>query len=408
MNLFNKLFTRKETVAYSSASLAELLSRITGGATKSGASVSLDTAIQVSTVIACVRVIASGVAQVPLRLMIESNDGRTRLPAKEHDLYDILHKKPSRFQSSFELRETMLLSAILLGNAYCFINRIGLNGKIRELIFIPSTRIRVEQLDSGDLIYHVTGSNNQMRTIQASSMWHLKGLSLDGVIGVNTLNTAREAIGLAMASEETQANLHKDGVKSSGIYSVEGTLNADQYKALSEWVAKEFTGTRPVILDRNAKFHPLSMSSVDAQHLETRKLQVEEVCRHFGVMPIMVGQSDKAATYASAEQMFIAHLVHTLTPWYERFEQSIDCQLLTDAERKQGYYAFLDPAGMLRGALKDTAEYLYKLVSIGSMTRNESREKLDLNPINGLDEPLTPINLTGDANSNNAQGGQNG
>ena len=110
-------------------------------------------------------------------------------------------------------------------------------------------------------------------------------------------------------------------------------------------------------------------------------------------MPIMAGQSDKAATYASAEQMFIAHLVHTLTPWYERVEQSADCQLLSDKDRAAGYYTFLDPVGMLRGALKDTAEYLYKLVSIGVMTRNESREKLDLNPIDGLDEPLTPMNL---------------
>ena len=248
MNLFNKLFSRKETVAYSSASLAEWLSRVTGGATKSGASVNLDTAIQVSTVIACARVIANGVAQVPLRLMKESKDGKTRLPAKDHELFDVLYKKPSRFQSSFELRETMILSAVLLGNAYCFINRVGLKGKIRELIFIPVSRVRVEQLETGDLIYHVTGYNNQQRTIYADSMWHLKGLSLDGVIGENTLKNARESIGLAMASEETQANLHKEGVKSSGIYSVEGTLNADQYKALSEWVVKEFTGSKPCLL----------------------------------------------------------------------------------------------------------------------------------------------------------------
>lgn len=403
MNFLTKLFSRKAT-AFSSSSLAELLANISGGATKSGASVNLTTAIEVSTVIACVRVIANGVAQVPLRIMQEASDGKTRLPAKSHPLFDVLHKKPNRWQSSFELRETMLVNAILTGNAYCFISRVGANDKIKELIFIPTAKVRVEQLDNGDLIYHITGRNNEIRTLTANNIWHLKGMSLDGVIGINTLNTAREAIGLAMASEETQAKLHQKGVKSTGLYSVEGTLNKEQYQALSDWVAKEFSDSKPAILDRNAKFIPLSMTGVDAQHLETRKHQVEEICRHFGVMPIMVGQSDKAATYASAEQMFIAHLVHTLTPYYERFEQSIDCQLLTDKEREQGYYAFLDPAGMLRGALKDTAEYLYKLVSIGSMTRNESREKLDLNPIIGLDEPLTPINLMGEQ----WQGGVNG
>jgi HK97 family phage portal protein len=158
-----------------------------------------------------------------------------------------------------------------------------------------------------------------------------------------------------------------------------------------------------MILDKGAKWVNRAMSGVDAQHLETRKHQVEEICRDFRVMPIMVGQSDKASTYASAEQMFIAHLVHTLTPWYERFEQSIDCQLLTDDELDQGYYAFLDPTGMLRGALKDTAEYLYKNVSIGNMTRNEAREKLDLNPIVDLDLPLTPMNLTTQLNQEATQ-----
>jgi HK97 family phage portal protein len=121
--------------------------------------------------------------------------------------------------------------------------------------------------------------------------------------------------------------------------------------------------------------------------------QVLEVCRFMRVMPIMVGISDKAATYASAEQMFIAHLVHTLMPWYERFEQSADCDLLTDEDRAQGHYTLLDPSAMLRGALKDTAEYLSKLVERGVLTRNEAREYIDRNPLDGLDEPLTPANL---------------
>lgn len=365
-----------------------------GGSTKSGLSVTSETALQVPVVMACVRVIAEGVSQVPFRVMRESPDGKVRLPAKDHPLYDILHRKPNRWQTSYSLRETMVMHAVLTGNAYAFISRVGRNASIHELIVIPPGKVRTEISDSGDMSYIVTGRNGEQRKLSSDDIWHLRGPSWDGSVGMQIVSYAREAIGLAMASEETQANLHAKGVRASGVYSVEGALNPTQYEALKNWISKEFVGqTGPMILDRNAKWMPTSMTGVDAQHLETRKHQVEEICRAFRVMPIMAGQADKAATYASAEQMFIAHLVHTLTPWYERIEQSADCQLLSDKDRADGYYTFLDPVGMLRGALKDTAEYLYKLSSMGVMTRNEAREKLDLNPIDGLDEPLTPMNM---------------
>ena len=361
-----------------------------GGSTKSGATVTTETALQVSVVMACVRVIAEGVAQVPFRVMRESPDGKTRVPAKDHPLYDILHRKPNRWQSSFGLRETMVLHAALAGNGYAFKSMAG--NKILELIVLTPDRVKDRVADDGEMTYEVMGRNGATRVIPANLMWHLRGPSWDGFSGMKIITMAREAIGLAMATEETQANLHAKGVKTSGVYSVEGALNKTQYDDLKNWISKEFSAGAPMILDRSAKWLPISMTGVDAQHLETRKHQVEEICRMFRVMPIMAGQSDKASTYASAEQMFIAHLVHTLTPWYERVEQSADCQLLTDKDRAEGCYTFLDPVGMLRGALKDTAEYLYKLASIGMMTRNEGREKLDLNPIDGLDEPLTPMN----------------
>lgn len=390
---------RTKDTPMSSATLADLLASVFGGgATKSGASVNEMTALQVSVVLACVRVIADGVAQVPFRIMRESPDGRTRLPAKDHPLWDVLHRKPSQWQTSFGLRETMAIHAALTGNAYAFISRVGgAAGRIAELVVIPPDKCRMEtNAATGSARYVVTGSNGASRVLGQSDVWHLRGPSWDGICGMQVVTLAREAIGLAMAAEETQANLHAKGVTTTGVYSVEGTLNKEQYEALKAWITKEFSGASkgaPMILDRNAKWQPTTMSGVDAQHLETRKFQVEEVCRAFRVMPIMAGQADKASTYASAEQMFIAHLVHTLTPWYERIEQSADCQLLTDADRAAGYYTFLDPAGMLRGALRDTAEYLYRLVSIGAMTRNEARAQLDLNPAEGLDEPLTPANM---------------
>lgn len=400
-------FSKKSATPYSAQTLSALLAAAFGGggSTKSGLTVTQETALQVSVVMACVRVISEGVAQVPFRVMQERPDGVTRLPAKDHPLYDVLHRKPNRWQTSFGLRETMVMHAVLMGNAYAFISRVGREEKIKELVVIPPGRVKTEVSVNGDIVYVITGRNGSQRTVTESDIWHLRGPSWDGQTGMQIINYAREAIGLAMASEETQANLHKQGVRTTGTYSVEGTLNQQQYSDLKTWISKEFGGSNagPMILDRGAKWTPTSMTAVDAQHLETRKHQVEEICRSFRVMPIMAGQSDKAATYASAEQMFIAHLVHTLTPWYERVEQSADCQLLTDKDRAEGYYTFLDPVGMLRGALKDTAEYLYKLISIGAMTRNEGRKHLDLNPIEGLDEPLTPLNMITSA-ENDPQG----
>lgn len=382
----------------SSTALGALLARVSGGgATKSGATVTVDTALQVSVVLACVRVIAEGIAQVPFRVMREGQDGRTRLPAKAHPLWDKLHRRPNRWQTSFGFRETMAVHCALTGNAYAYINRVGDRGdKIAELMVLDPKRVTVLAGDDGTLTYRVTSrSGGGERDLTERDVWHWRGPSWDGQIGMDVLRLARESIGLAMASEETQANLHAGGVRTQGVYSVEGTLNKDQYAQLKQWLIKEFGGANaggPMILDRNAKWVPSTMTGVDAQHLETRKHQVEEVCRAFRLMPIMAGQADKAATYASAEAMFLAHLVHTLLPWYERIEQSADCHLLTDAERAAGYYTHLDPAGLLRGALKDTADYLYKLVSLGVLTRNEARELLDRNPISGLDEPLTMTN----------------
>lgn len=399
-NLLPSWLRQQKSTPMSSATLSQLLAGVFGGGpSKSGATVTVDTALQVSAVLGCTRVIAEGIAQVPFRVMRETTAGTrtTRLPATQHPLYDLLHRKPNPWQTSYGLRETMAYHAALCGNAYAFKNRVGAGGKIAQLIVIPPARCKAEVLaSSGELTYTVTGRSGEHRAVRAEDIWHLRGPSWDGLLGMDTLRLAREAIGLAMSTEETQATLHSKGVSTSGVFSIEGTLNKEQYEQLKGWMVKEFgAGGKgaPMILDRNAKWHPTTMTGVDAQHLETRVHQVLEVCRFMRVMPIMVGISDKAATYASAEQMFIAHLVHTLMPWYERFEQSADCDLLTDEDRAQGHYTLLDPSAMLRGALKDTAEYLSKLVERGVLTRNEAREYIDRNPLDGLDEPLTPANL---------------
>lgn len=361
-----------------------------------GKSVTPDNALQVSAVFACLRVLGEGVAQVPLKLIQEGKDGRTRLPAKDHPLYDILAFRPNPWQTSFELRETILWHAALVGNFYAFKNIVG--GKIKEIIPFESGCCTVRRDEyTGVLSYDVTLPSGEFKTFPASAIWHVRGPSWNTWMGLDCVALARESIGLAMATEEQHARMHKNGVQASGLYSVEGTLNNAQNEKLRGWIEKNASGLvnagRPMVLDRSAKWVSTAMTGIDSQHLETRKHQIIEICRHFRVNPIMIYGDDKLSTYAGSEQNFLSHVVHTLSPWYQRLEQSMDANLLTKKDREEGFYTQFVEEGLLRGDSKSTAEFLTKLSTNGIMTRNEARAKLDLNPLDGLDEPLTPANM---------------
>ena len=381
-------FSRKSNEDGSVRHSLDLFRLLAGGmGTKSGASVSHQSALEVPAVLSCVRVISEGVAQVPFKVYRQVGD--KIMPAAEHPLYRVLHRKPNGWMTSFELRETMTIHCVMTGDAYAFINRV--RGEVRELIPLPPGTVTVKQKDNYRLEYQITAPSGKTMTVPQEAVWHWRGPSWDAVSGLDVVKMAREAIGLAMSAEESQARMQKNDAAISGTYSVEGTLNAEQYKAMRAWLDKEFDGAanlgKTKLLDRNAKFHPQSMTGIDAQLLETRKHQIEEICRAFRVMPIMAGYSDKAATYASAEQMFLAHVVHTLSPWYERIEQSAECNLLNEKEVADGYFVKFNAAGLMRGSHKDRSEYFAKALGSGGspawMTVDEIRSLEELNPMGG-------------------------
>lgn len=371
---------------------------------KSGASVNYATALEVSTVLACVRVISEGIAQVPLKLLRESPDGRTRNPAKDHPLYKVLHLRPNRWQTSFEFRETIGLHVALCGNAYCY--KGAYKGQIGELIPFEPQTVTVRRAADGEPSYRVV-SNAGSRDFSAAEIWHLRGPSWNGYLGLEIVKLAREAIGLAMSIEEQQGALYQRGIRPPGVYSVEGVIDNKQKENLDAWLATYASGGKrygsPLILDRSAKWMQQALSNVDAQTDESTSRQIEKICSEFRVMPIMIGHSDKASTYASAEQMFLAHVVHCLAPWYERIEQSIATGLLTEKEVDGGLYACFIEEGLLRGSIKDTKDVLLGYVNGGLMTPNEGRSKLDLPPdVDPKSDKLRiPQNLTGKPGGNN-------
>jgi HK97 family phage portal protein len=379
-----------ETKAGSVSMSSDLASVVFGGRpSRSGVAVSPERAIEVATVLACVRVIANGVAQVPWRLYREGDGGR--LVAREHPLSIVLHRRPNPWQTSYEMRETMMFHAILTGNAYAFVNRVGSARQVAEVIPIEPGRVSVEQGDDYRLRYTVSGKNSR-QVFPQEAIWHLRGPSWNGWRGLDAVKLARDAIGLTIALENSQADFQKNGGKTSGMYSVASKLPPEKYALLRSWFDQEMQGDggyRPLILDDGAKYTPFTMTGVDQQLIETRKHQIEEVCRAFGVMPIMIGHADKTATYASAEQMFLAHVVHTLDPWYQRIEQSADVQLLSAQEQSEGYYTKFTPNALMRGAARDRAEFYVRALGTtqqpGWMTRNEVRGLEEMDPVQGGD-----------------------
>jgi HK97 family phage portal protein len=368
-------------------------------ASVTGKTVNWRTALQVATVFACCRVIGNGMAQVPFKLM--QKNGRKRTPATAHPLYRLLSLKPNDWQTSFEFRQMLAWHIELCGNAYVFISRAS-SGKILELIPLPPGQVTPKRDEDLRITYDVTGFDGTFRTLEKGQIWHLRGPTIDGFHGLDVVKLAREAIGLAMATEEAVARLHKNGIQNTGVYSVESTLDKKQYDDLATWIGKQFAGLqnagKPMILDRGAKFLNTSMSSVDAQSNETRKTQVEQICSFMGVLPIKVGFSDKTATFASAEEMNRAHREDCLSPRWESFEQSAMINLLTDAEIEAGLYFNFTEEGLLRGSAKDTKDVILGYVNGGLMYPNEGRDLLDLNPDTdpASDQLRIPANIVGE------------
>jgi HK97 family phage portal protein len=400
VTFLSRLFSRK------ASNSLELFREIYGGReSRAGVSVNVDTALQVATVLACVRVIANGIAQVPFRVYQKS--GSTTRAAGDHPL-QIALSSPNPYQTSFSLRETIAFHAALTGNAFVRKGAVGIARSIRTLEVIEPGRVQVKRSRDGALTYIVRADDGSTVEFDADAIWHIRGPSWISWLGMDAVKLARDAIGLSVATENAHADMHKGGTRVGGILSVTDKISPERFAFLAAWLDRHSeNGDRagkPIILDGGAKYTPLGMTGVDSQHLETRKHQIEEICREFGVMPIMVGHADKTATYASAEQMFLAHVVYTLSPWYSRIEQSADASLLTEADRAQGYYTKFMPNGLMRGAAQDRAEFYTKALGAGGhgtawMTPNEVRELEDMDAIEGGDTLLQ---------GQPASGGQNG
>jgi HK97 family phage portal protein len=372
----------------------ELFREVYGGrATWAAKDVTLQSAMQVSTALACGRVIAEGLAMLPWKVLRYHANGEIHEDAS-HPVSVLLGERPNPMQTAFEFVETLGLHLAFCGNAYVYAPPVGPNPE--ELWLLEPGWVTVKAEWRKLPTYSVRIGNGEAIPLTSAEVWHLRGPSWTSYAGMEFLSLARQALGLSMAIEEGQSKLHGQGVQMPGFYSVDGALTKEQHDKLRAWLEKEHAGSanagRPMILDRASKWIATAMTNSDAQTLDQRKLQVEEVCRFMRVLPIMVGHADKTATYASAEQMMMAHAIYTLGPWARRLEQSANARLLSPADRREGRYTKLNEKAMQRMTARDQMDYLARAVLSGIMTRNEARAKLDMNALDGLDEPLAPAN----------------
>jgi len=363
--------------------------------TSTGAVVSEATALQISAVFCAVRVISEGIAQIPVRVVRETYDGDkvSRSVARTHWAHNLLANKPNAWQTSFEFREYAIFCAVL-ANGFLAVKNTRPDGAITELLPVPYDSWSVRQDYDYSLEYTVTYADRSTGIFTPDQVMHLRGPSRDGYKGMSAVRLAREAIGLTGGLEKQQSRVSGAGGKPSGVLSFTAPLSADAKDKLRETWQQRFgpQGDGGIaVLDGDTKFHPITMTAVDSQLIETRKHQVEEIARAFRVQPIMLMQADKASTFASAEQMFRMHVIHTLMPWMRRFEETCNRDILSS---KPGLKVDLDERQLLRGDFKDQAEYYARALGSGGapawMTQNDVRTETGLNPVDDPEADRLP------------------
>ena len=357
-----------------------------GGST-SGKAVTERSAMQMTAVYSCVRILAEAIAGLPLHLYTYKDDGGKE-KAIGHPLYLLLHDEPNPEMSSFVFRETLMTHLLLWGNAYAQIIRNG-KGEVVALYPLMPNRMTVDRDSSGQLFYSYQMNNTDAPTMQTgtvilkpSDVLHIPGLGFDGLVGYSPIAMAKNAIGLAIATEEYGAKFFANGATPGGLLEYPGTVK-DPDRVRDSW-NKGFSGSqnagKVAILEEGMKYTPISIAPEQAQFLETRKFQINEIARIFRVPPHMVGDLEKSS-FSNIEQQSLEFVKYTLDPWVVRWEQSIQRTLLTPDEKKR-YFVKFNLEGLLRGDYQSRMNGYATARQNGWMSANDIREleNLDLIP----------------------------
>lgn len=385
MSVFSRIFKARDKPYTNALTGARFLPWL--GQTNAGEVITERNALQMTAVYACVRIIAEAMAGLPLHVYKYGDDGSKEKDYK-HPLYHLLHDEPNPEMTSFIWRETAMTHMLLWGNSYSQIIR-DRAGRVIGLYPLMPDRMKVDRDDDGKLYYEYTmrsddGAKGETGTIrmQPKDVLHVPALGFDGLVGYSPIAMAKNAIGLSMAAEKYGAKFFAEGGTPKGILTMPNLVkNYDKIRETwREGMYNTRAGGNVAILEKGAEYKPVSISPSDAQFLETRKFQIDEIARIFRIPPHMIGDLEKSS-FSNIENMSREFVVYTLNPWLVRWEQAMNRALLNEKE-KQDMFVKFNIDGLLRGSYKERMEGYAIARQNGWMSTNDIREleNMDLVP----------------------------
>ena len=357
------------------------------GRTTSGKPVNERTAMQTTAVYACVRILAEAVASLPLHVYEYQDDGGKKL-VHDHPLYYLLHDEPNPEMTSFVFRETLMSHLLIWGNAYAQIIRDGA-GRVLGLYPLLPDKMDVQRDDKGN-IYYVYSRNSDENPmfkeygnikLKAEDVLHIPGLGFDGLIGYSPIAMAKNAVGMTLACEEYGASFFANGANPGGVLEHPGVLK-DPSKVRESWnsVYRGVNNAHKIaVLEEGMKYQQIGIPPEEAQFLETRKFQINEIARLYRIPPHMVGDLDKSS-FSNIEQQSLEFVKYTLDPWVIRWEQSLQRSLLLPGEKGR-YFIKLNVDGLLRGDYQSRMNGYAVGRQNGWFSANDIREMENMNPI---------------------------
>jgi len=353
----------------------------TGHVSSSGVAVNPQSAMQVAAVYACVRIISGAVATLPLHIKRRVDD-KTRLDASDDPLWTLLRRKPNRWQKPAQFRRMLTAHLLLRGNAYAMKVK-SVRGHIQELIPLHPDRVTCKQLDDLSLIYSYTRKDGRTVTLKQDEVFHLVGLTLDGVNGVSVITYARETIGLSLAGEQHGGAVFRQGARVSGALTHPGKLGKEGVENLRDSLeafraAGENEG-KALILEEGMKYEPMSMTAVDAQWIESRKFSRGDIAMFFGVPPHMLGDTEKTTSWGTGiEQQSIGFVTYTLEDYLTTWEEAITADLVPANDND--LFARFNRAALVRGDMKTRWGAYVQGLQWGVLCPDDVRALEDMNP----------------------------
>ena len=385
--LFARIF--RSSPENPSTSLSNPAAWLTGlfGTSKTGVQVSEDNALTFSAVYAAVRIISETIASIPLN--VYQADGETRVKAVGHPVQDLLAKAPNSVSSTFTFREAMASNLVLHGNAYA---KIEMNAAGRPTALIPLNPMKVEvKVVDGEKVYVF----DKKHTYLDYEMLHFVGLSFNGLTGKSPLSMAREAVAIGLAAQEYGARFYSNGANAGGVITAPGRLNTEVVKRLRESWNRAQSGNSnshsTAILEEGMKYEKIGLDPEAAQFLQSRKFQVNEIARIFRIPPSYLADLDNSSTKANVEQQAIQFVRDCITPYVRRMEVELNRKLFREDE--PNLYAYFTMEGLMRGDQKARYEAYAVARNWGWLSVNDIRDLENLNPVEGGDIYLQPLNM---------------